>query len=121
MKSGDGIRLRDSEVVVLFSGLQTQSPENGNFSIVCRSRTRILVGDGSNVGLRGDLRHAKSCYPGTFRSKRMKFSENRNAWLTTQGSNFHIPNWKKTFEMSRENPLISPKWSPRDFSRSEAH
>jgi hypothetical protein len=62
MKSGDGIRLRDSEALVLFTGLQTQSSENGNFSIVCRRRTRILVGDGSNVGLRGDLRHAKSRY-----------------------------------------------------------
>jgi hypothetical protein len=44
-----------------------------------------------------------------------KFSENKNAWLTWEDSNLHIPDWKKPFEMSAEFLHISPEFGVGDF------
>jgi hypothetical protein len=50
-----------------------------------------------------------------FLIKKRKFSENRNAWLTWEDSNFHITISKNGFEMSREFALFWPKFRLGDF------
>ena len=54
-----------------------------------------------------------------FLIKERKFSENANAWLTWEGSNSHIPNWKKPIEMSGEFSLLSPEFELGDFCSHE--
>jgi len=50
-----------------------------------------------------------------FLIKERKFSENKNAWLTWEDSNSHIPISKNAFEMSAEFPLFWPKTRLGDF------
>jgi hypothetical protein len=42
-----------------------------------------------------------------------------NAWLTWEGSNLQIPNWKKPFEMSEEFIHISSEFEVGDFCSRE--
>jgi hypothetical protein len=42
-------------------------------------------------------------------------AERRNGWLTIQGSNSHIPDWDKPFEMPGQFRLIPSKFRGGDF------
>ena len=45
-----------------------------------------------------------------FPIQRRKLPETRTAWLTSEDSNLHIPDWEMPFEMSRKFPHF-----PRNF------
>ena len=53
-----------------------------------------------------------------FLIKKRKFSENKNAWLTWEDSNLHIPDCKMPFEMSKEFPLFSRNLGLETFAAS---
>jgi hypothetical protein len=67
-------------------------------------------------GETGDFQQLeKPAIGGPFCYQRRKFSETRNAWLTWEDSNFHIPISKNAFEMSAEFALFWPKTRLGDF------
>jgi hypothetical protein len=52
---------------------------------------------------------------GAFLINKRKFSENSNAWLTTEDSNSHIPDWEKAFEISELFAHFSRQFELGDF------
>jgi hypothetical protein len=83
------------EVAGDFRRLALQNRRNGRRETKPNSR---------NAGISGLISHF-------FGSR----AERRNAWLTSEDSNSHIPDWKKAFEMSGELPQISFNFEAGDF------
>ena len=73
----------------------------------------------SNIGLQRLLAIRKARVWRAFLIQRRKFSETRNAWLTWEDSNLHIPDRKTPFEMSGEFPHFSSKFGVGDFCSYE--
>jgi hypothetical protein len=120
MRAGWGIETKAHcqvyHAVVLFFGLQGESPENGSFLGFGWRLLGMLGQKSSNIGLQRLLAMRKARIWRAFLVQRRKFSETRNGWLTSEDSNSHIPDWKKPFEMSGEFPHISPEFEAGDFS-----
>jgi hypothetical protein len=90
-------------------------PKTGIFAVVagdfCRNGLRVRHFRSSETG--AELQ--KRANGGLFRTLRGGTSGLRNPWLTSEESNFHIPDWKKPFELSAEFPHIFPRFEVGDF------
>jgi hypothetical protein len=77
--------------VGLFFGLQGQSPKNRSFLGFGRRLLGILGPKSSIIGLQRLMAMRKARIWRAFLTKERKFSENKNAWLGRQVSNWQIP------------------------------
>jgi hypothetical protein len=102
--------------VDLFFRLHGESPENGSFLGFGWRLSGILRPKSSIIGLQRLLAMRKARIWRAFLIKERKFSENRNGWLTSQGSNLHIPERKKPFEMSDEFPAFCRNFGLETFA-----
>src|SRR5258705_8005909 len=64
---------------------------------------------------RRKLNREKPAVCGPFASFELVMSVRRTAWLTSEGSNFHIPECKKPFEMSHEFLEFCREYRAGDF------
>jgi hypothetical protein len=93
--------------VVLFFGLQGESPENGSFLGFGWRLLGMFGPKSSNIGLQRLLAIRKARIWRAFLIERRKFSQTRSAWLTWEDSNFDTPISKNAFEMSIEHTRVN--------------
>jgi hypothetical protein len=97
--------------VLIAPGLWLASPKNGNISYVGWRLSAISPYDCSNWEHRdGEPIRKKPQLAGICRIYGSTIFS-----FTTEDSNFHIPDWKKPFEVSTEFPHFSTKFGVGDF------
>jgi hypothetical protein len=98
------------------TGLRRKSLQNGNFRGQGRRLSAISL---PRLGDRESGDKVECAKSRDFRPVRRRLrtvGSRRTAWLTTKGSNSHIPDWNRAFEMSCEFRPIHLFSSPGDFS-----
>ena len=102
--------------MALFYGLQTESPENGNFRCSCERLSGLWTTKVRKRHLRDSAPDTKTRNSWAFPRLKKLFSKSRTAWLGREDSNCNIPVSEKPFETTREISAFRAHSSPETFT-----